>query len=278
MPRLLPFRNWTRSDQRVMSVAALVILGSLCVVSLSRLADAARIGIFQPPAEVWLLETSSHLVILALAAFFPMFLSRVPETARPWRLAAFAVAGALGFACLHIAATYMLRELLFPLAAGRPYELSLQDPGVWLYEVPKDALTYATLLIAFAAGRHLSAPKPETAGPKTRIPLRCGGSVRMVYAADVIHARSAGNYVEVFTAGQTILARMTLSELEKTLTGAGSDHARIHRTCLVHLGHISAVTPTGEGDVSITLDTGAVVPGSRRYRDRLGALSLRTAG
>jgi hypothetical protein len=28
------------------------------------------------------------------------------------------------------------------------------------------------------------------------------------------------------------------------------------------------ITPTGEGDAMIELDTGEIVPGSRRYRDR----------
>ncbi|HBF89820.1 MAG TPA: LytTR family transcriptional regulator, partial [Hyphomonas atlantica] len=48
-----------------------------------------------------------------------------------------------------------------------------------------------------------------------------------------------------------------------------------HRSHLVNLDRVSEIVPTGEGDVTLRLDTGAEVPGSRRYRaqyeDKLAA-------
>ncbi|MEZ5954952.1 MAG: LytTR family DNA-binding domain-containing protein [Hyphomonas sp.] len=47
-----------------------------------------------------------------------------------------------------------------------------------------------------------------------------------------------------------------------------SSHARVHRSHIVNLDRVRAISPTGEGDAVIELDTGETVPGSRRYRDR----------
>ena len=83
----------------------------------------------------------------------------------------------------------------------------------------------------------------------------------------MVWARAASNYVEVVTPGRTYLARSTLSELEKLLQAAGGRHVRVHRSHVVNLDKVSEITPTGEGDVTLTLETGETVPGSRRYRD-----------
>ncbi|MBU3920462.1 LytTR family DNA-binding domain-containing protein [Hyphomonas sp.] len=273
------FRDRSSTDRWVLLAVAVMVTISLMVAVFSRLGDAARNQIYQPALEIWLLELSSHLTILALAALFPAVLSRLPTTPGPARSLAFAALGFTAFAGLHISLTYLVREILFPPLFGRPYELNLADPGVWLYELPKDLLAYLVILVIFLAGTLIARPPPpapETKARRPRIALRSGSTVRLVAATDIVHARSAGNYVEVFAPSQAILARMTLRDLERQLAEAGSDHVRVHRTCLVHLGHVTAVTPTGEGDVEVTLDTGVVVPGSRRYRDNLDRLTLKT--
>jgi hypothetical protein len=262
-------------DRRTLALISGLVAFSLIVGTNSRLVDAARNGLRQLPTEIWLLEASSHLVILALAAVFPLFLDRVPERVDRKRIGMLSLAGFAGFSILHVTLTYSLRDLLFPAFVGRSYELHLLDPRVWFYELPKDALTFALVLAAFIFSRVLSKRSRESNEdfPKstTKVILRSGSSVRLVPALDIIHARAAGNYVEVFTSNRSILARMTMLELERTLARANT-HVRVHRSYLVHLDHIIAVSPNGEGNVVITLSDGTVVPGSRRYRSNLSVL------
>ena len=104
-----------------------------------------------------------------------------------------------------------------------------------------------------------------------RLTLKCGGRTLRIAADEFRAAQAAGNYVEIRLAGGEHLARSTLTELERQLSEAGIDAVRVHRSWLVNRDAIREIAPTGEGDVAITLDTGAKVPGSRRYRDRLDA-------
>jgi DNA-binding LytR/AlgR family response regulator len=92
-----------------------------------------------------------------------------------------------------------------------------------------------------------------------------------VPANDFTSARAAGNYVEVRFGNGQHLARTTLTDLEKLLTEAGIDARRVHRSWLINHACLAEITPTGEGDVTLTLADGQRVPGSRRYRDRLEA-------
>jgi DNA-binding LytR/AlgR family response regulator len=66
---------------------------------------------------------------------------------------------------------------------------------------------------------------------------------------------------------------MTLTELERLLDDAGGHHVRVHRSHVVNLDHVRGITPTGEGDALIELDTGDTVPGSRRYRERYAQIA-----
>jgi len=75
--------------------------------------------------------------------------------------------------------------------------------------------------------------------------------------------------VELNAGAETHLARTTLSAIEDQLTGAGVRAVRVHRSWVINAGQIGKIEPTGEGDVKIELKDGTVVPGSRRYRDRL---------
>jgi DNA-binding LytR/AlgR family response regulator len=62
---------------------------------------------------------------------------------------------------------------------------------------------------------------------------------------------------------------MTLRRLEGLLLAAGDRHMRVHRSYVVNVGEVREVTPSGEGDLRLTLSDGTVAPGSRRYRERL---------
>ena len=95
------------------------------------------------------------------------------------------------------------------------------------------------------------------------------GRTLFLNAEDVIYAAAASNYVEITTQHGTHLARMTLSSLERLLAETRTNHIRVHRSYIVHGDHIQEIIPTRDGNVTIQLDNGVTLTGSRGYRDRL---------
>lgn len=90
---------------------------------------------------------------------------------------------------------------------------------------------------------------------------------RLVRVDEVQWFESAGNYVEIHTATGMHLLRMTMSELERTLDPRR--FARIHRTSMVQVDHVSEIRPgEGEGYI-VVLHSGKELPMSRRFRDPL---------
>ena len=136
-------------------------------------------------------------------------------------------------------------------------------------------MIYALLALSTAGNRAIERHREATRAAlrdvrrSGALTLKSGGSTYVVNAADIISAKAAENYVEIQTLAKNYLVRMTLAELERLLAEASRRHVRVHRSYIVSLTHVTSVEPTGEGDVLITLADGAVVPGSRRFIDRL---------
>ena len=263
-----------RADRRTYVYFALFLFASFLVTSLSDQHDMQRAGLPYPDMP-WLSQATSHLVILAMTPFITFMLSRFPLGNAAWRRnLPVHVAAVLVFSAVHILAMVALRKMLSPLVFGVPYEFGLADPSVWLYELRKDALSYALIAALFSLNRMAeqrsleAAAATREASERHRLTLKSGGRTFFVDAPDVIWAKAASNYVEVVTPGRTWLARSTLTELERLLETAGGRHVRVHRSHLVNLDRVSEIRPTGEGDAIIRLDTGEEVPASRRYRDR----------
>jgi len=225
--------------------------------------------------EPWLREAASHLSLLCLIPFFPRILDIAPLSLSHWRRSLpIHIAACLGFTFLHVMGFVMLRKLSYPIFLDHNYTFGLADPLNWVYEGRKDAYGYAITMGMFALARMAMQNRlearaaDEVASRERRLMLKSGGRTILVNAGDVIHARAAANYVEVATSAKVHLVRMTLTELERLLEEAGGHHARVHRSHIVNLDHVRVITPTGEGDAMIELDTGETVPGSRRYRER----------
>lgn len=276
-------RTENAADRRAVLLIAAMLLASCVVNGTTRQAEALRARSPVTWQEIWLLEATSHLAILLLLPLLPRILDRFPIPTAAWgRTVPGQLAGLLAFSGLHVAAMFVLRRTLFETLVGFPYPLNLFAPAAFLYELRKDSLTYAMLLVAFVlmrsiGGRRAQAAALQDARRDHKLTLRSGGSAFVVTAAEVLWARAAANYVEVVTAGRTYLARMTLGQLEALLIAAGGRHLRVHRSHLVNLDALREVHPTGEGDVRLLLSDGTLVPGSRRYRQRL-LLALEGAG
>lgn len=261
-----------RADRLTWIYFGCFLFASFLVESLSDQFELVRSGSPHPNLP-WLSQATSHGVILALTPFITFMLSRFPLSAGQWRphLAIHAAATVV-FSVAHILAMVALRKLLTPAFFGVPYDFGLSDVSVWLYEYRKDVLSYSLIAAIFWMNRLVEQRALDArvarrdASELHRLTLKSGGRTYFVNAADIVWAKAAGNYVEVFAAGKTYLARLTLTELTRLLNAAGDRHVRVHRSHIVNLDRVREILPTGEGDVVLRLDTGDEVPGSRRYR------------
>ena len=72
--------------------------------------------------------------------------------------------------------------------------------------------------------------------------IRADRKVQKVVLKDVLYLESLKDYVRIFTATKTILARMTLAELENCLPEC--QFVRIHRSYIISLARVDAFTST----------------------------------
>lgn len=243
----------------ILAVAALQAGANIA----SGLQDRAGTGV--APWEVWTWELTSLAV---WATIWPLIWIAV-DRLRPPRFA-WPVALLLHALCtvpvsaLHVAGMIALREGTYALMGSDYYFGPLGFVG--LYEYRKDTVTYCILALVFSLVQWRAA-LADAAGsppPPDVIDVRDGAVTHRLPMAEIDLVESAGNYVELHWRGRTLLHRVTLAEMEAQLAPHG--FARIHRTRLVRRAAIRRVETRQSGDFDVTLENGAVVKGSRRYR------------
>lgn len=265
-----------RADRRTLWIAAALIALSLVTQSLTKVMEAARTGLALDAGHIWLLESTSHAAILALTPLFIPLLNhaQLRRQAWPWVVPVHVVAG-MAFSALHVGAMGAARRALFPPLMGYSYEFNLWSPSNLAFEFAKDVFTYALLIFGFTANRMLEKRMAAARATRAadiaagRIALPSGGSTIFFNPREIVYAKAAENYVEIYAGSKPQLVRITLARLEKLLRDHGRRHVRVHRSYLVNLDFVRAVTPTGEGDVVIRLGENLTVPGSRRFRENL---------
>lgn len=252
----------------------------LIVDILSSFTEVSRYQLNVEPSKVAVYEISSVFVILALFWGIARAVTLATPGQHAWRyvITVHAVAIVV-FSVVHISAMVAIRKVVFLIFYGHPYIFTDNIVREFIYEFRKDALSYSLIAFFITFGRQLAQQRAELAAAREdarkthRLTLKCGGRSIFVDAADIRWVKSASNYVEVAANGKTHLARATLSAIERQLADAGAPAVRIHRSYIVNTDFIRQVEPTGEGDVKIEMSDGSVIPGSRRYRDRLPAVS-----
>jgi hypothetical protein len=258
-------------------VAVVAAAGALIgiVNATSLMMESARNGVELDARVPWVQEVSSVLVIVALTPVIGWLMRRAPPVEGRWvRFAAVHLAGATAFSLAHVLGMVVLRKLAYA-AAGEDYIFSSSGfPEGWvgplLYEWRKDLLTYAAIALlhwivdwrrAILAGQ---AAAPTSGLTGVRIEIRDGGRVFLLEPVEIAWVEAAGNYVEVHTGGAMHLARGTLAAFEERLAGHG--FVRVHRSRLVNVARVTALSPTPSGDFLLTLNDGRTLAGSRRYR------------
>jgi two-component system LytT family response regulator len=105
---------------------------------------------------------------------------------------------------------------------------------------------------------------PPAARPTPRhLEIRDGGRTTFVLLEAIERVDAAGHYLCVHALGQVHLLRTPIAELIERL---GGDFVRVHRSTLVRLDRIAAITDRRNGDGDIKLVDGSVVPLSRTFR------------
>jgi two-component system LytT family response regulator len=92
----------------------------------------------------------------------------------------------------------------------------------------------------------------------------------VVDLAEVRWIEAADNYARLHTGDGAHLTRRTMRELESYLDP--ERFVRIHRSAMVNVVHVRAVTPLGDGDAAVDLADGTRLTMSRTYRSTLERL------
>jgi DNA-binding LytR/AlgR family response regulator len=260
--------------------------------ALSAVRDLERYQVDTATWEPWTWELTSAVALLTLlpglvrlVAFRPWSSGRQSVTALLY------AAAAVVFSAAHVALMVALRKAVYVLAGSRYVFGSVGREFV--YELRKDAVTFLLLLIVLnllrEVERRLTAPvlverevvAPEVAvavaaaasaaPPDSMITIRDGTKEVRLARELLVALRAAGNYVEVFLAtDRPLMIRATLADAELRLGDAG--FVRVHRSWLVAVDHVRALTPTGAGDYRAELSANLSAPISRRYKEALGRL------
>lgn len=249
---------------------ALGLIGFLTVQSIanveSTLEDMAKLGVIESRAHVWTWQLTSVVVWLALMPVLGWLVARLRPPRFSWPVAVLLHALAtVPVSLAHVVAMVALRKLVYA-AGGEGY-----DFGTWpmtlLYEYRKDVASYllAAMFLGFAQWL-LARPAPIASGEADILHVADGSVTHRVPAEAIESASAAGNYVEIVWGGRTLLHRSTLAALAERL---GPGFARIHRGRIVRRAAVRSVETDKSGDFTVTLESGAILRGSRRYRGGL---------
>jgi DNA-binding LytR/AlgR family response regulator len=259
------------NNPRVIVALAYCGFGMLyMVVNATSLIDQRR-ALGQPIAtwQAWVLEGSSFAAWLALLPAVLALASRFAT--RPlWQAAFGHAASCIAVSFAHTALMTALRIVAFDIG-GLAYAPSTSLFERVLFEARKDTITYVSILAVFLLARRLvsepvTVPLP-TVGELPLIEVRDGSRIVMLRTEEIDWINAAGNYVELHGSFGSELARRTMADIEAELALHG--FVRVHRSRLVRRTAIAATETRQSGDFDITLRSGAVIGGSRRFRRNL---------
>lgn len=224
---------------------------------------------------VW--EYSSAISILVLLPFLAMFWQRTPLklTHVKSQLGKHLLASLL-FSILHVSIMVSLREIAYWTVEGN-YNFGpiLRE---FIYEYRKDIWGYAFFLLFYhlyqfiysrlKGEANLIDAEPEqqttTQAPDHLLVKKLDREF-LVKVQSIEWMESAGNYVNLHSAGRIYPLRSTLADLSKRLAEKG--FCRTHRSYAVNFSAIDHISYQPSGDGEISLKNGSVVALSRRYKD-----------
>ena len=109
--------------------------------------------------------------------------------------------------------------------------------------------------------------RPEPAQPPDRLVVKSGGRIFFVRTDEIDWIDAAGNYVRLHVKGESYLFRETMTAMEARLDHAALRSASTARTSSTPSA--SRNCSPDNGDYTVVLRSGARLPLSRGYRDKL---------
>ena len=103
-----------------------------------------------------------------------------------------------------------------------------------------------------------------------RIAVKNAGSITFLKTDEITLISSEGNYVKIHTGGKTHLLRETMDAIERKLDP--DKFVRLRRSAIVRIERIKELHPLFNGEFTVTLENGARITSSRRYRHNLDLL------
>ena len=97
------------------------------------------------------------------------------------------------------------------------------------------------------------------------INIKDQGQIFRVDVDTIERIDAAGDYMCIYTGGETLILRETMKDLEKRLDPR--KFQRVHRSTIVNLDLVKQVKPHTNGECFLVLESGAQVKVSRSYRD-----------
>jgi two-component system LytT family response regulator len=108
--------------------------------------------------------------------------------------------------------------------------------------------------------------------PLDRLAVKSGGRITILKTADIHWIEAAHNYVEIHEDKRSHLLRETMAGIEQKLPP--DKFVRISRSVIVNVDRIKELQPTFYGEYKVTLQNGAHLTLSRRYRKKLPQLGV----
>lgn len=101
----------------------------------------------------------------------------------------------------------------------------------------------------------------------SRLPVKVGDKIVLVYPRDIIWIQSKGNWVCLHSETADYDHRMTMAELQMQLDP--NFFLRVHRNAIVNMNHVSEFSLPRTGNAFVHLRNGKVLPISRYRRSDL---------
>lgn len=146
--------------------------------------------------------------------------------------------------------------------AVQGFELQAVDYLLKPFNRERFATTLARVRPLLREGRTSAAKGPAL---PERLVLKRDGEFHFVTPGDVVRIEAQGDFVKVYTTGGVHLVRQTLTRLMEQLPAA--TFIRVHRSHVINRAHLAKVRVCADGDYSVTVTGGAVVPVARAQTD-----------
>jgi two-component system LytT family response regulator len=155
--------------------------------------------------------------------------------------------------------------------AIRAFDLNAVDYLLKPYD--RDRLEKTLHRLGERRGKASKSPAVQTARAQTRSGDRLlvprGEQLELIEAAAIHWLEADDNYVHVHTATSNYIVRRTLADL---LAQLGEQRfVRIHKSTVVNLSEVAALSPLFKGDHEVRLRSGKLLRLSRRFKDELFA-------